>query len=129
MANRLITINLRRYLVNRPRRLRHKKAASYLRERVAHYSKVEPEKVKISRELSEVLTKHHVKSMHPIRVNVSIEGGVATVTPFKEQPAPAASAPVAKAADPKNPEEKQKQSAAKAPAKPTKAQDGAGTAK
>ena len=127
MANRLITINLRRYLVNRPRRLRHKKAASYLRDRVAHYSKVEPEKVKISRELSEVLTKHHVKSMHPIKVNVSIEGGVATVTPFKETQ-PAAPAQI-KAPDAKKPEEKQKQSTAKTQSKPAKVQDGSGPAK
>ena len=129
MANRLITINLRRYLVNRPRRLRHKKAASYLRDGVAHYSKVNSERVKISRELSELLTKHHVKSMRPIRVNVSIEGGVATVTPFKEAQQTAA-APTATAPDAKKPEEKQKQSAAKAEQpKPAKAQAGVGPAK
>jgi hypothetical protein len=106
MANRLMTINLRRYLVNRPRRLRHKKAASYLRDRIAHYSKVDPEKVKISRELSEVLTKHHVKSMHPIRVNVSIDGGVATATPFKVAQPQAVTPTVAKVAEQKKPEEK-----------------------
>lgn len=84
MVNRLLTINLRRYMVSHPRRNRHRKTFSYLRDRIAHYSKVPIENVTISNELNELVTKHNVKSMSPVKVNVTIENGKASAAPFKE---------------------------------------------
>jgi hypothetical protein len=82
MANRLITINVRDYLVNKPVRKRHLKISKYVRSRVAHYTKIDEKNVKISRELGALMVKSHAKSMLPLKLDVSIENGIARVSPF-----------------------------------------------
>lgn len=99
MANRLLTINIRNYLVQKPRRKRQVKIAKYLRNRVSHYTKIDEENVKISRELNDLMTKSHAKSMLPIKLNVSIENGIASVSPFNAKK-PAAATTATSAATP-----------------------------
>ncbi|MDE1869273.1 MAG: hypothetical protein KGH60_04915 [Candidatus Micrarchaeota archaeon] len=93
MANKLLTINLRKYLSQQPRTKRNSRAIRYVRDRVAHYTKVKTDDVVISAELNSVIFKHYAKSMVPLKMNVSIENGRATATPFvvqKKQEAPKA---------------------------------------
>jgi ribosomal protein L31E len=91
VADRLLTINLRNYLVRQPVRKRQMKISGYVRERVSHYLKVGEEKVRISGELNSLMTKRYSRSMLPLKVNVRIENGVATVSPFMQpEKAPAA---------------------------------------
>ncbi|MEM3841446.1 MAG: hypothetical protein QXN59_02015 [Candidatus Micrarchaeaceae archaeon] len=87
MAERLITINIRRYLVGQPRTKRFKKAARYIRSRVAHYAKVSEENVKISKELNNRIIKHYSKKMVPVKLNVKLDGGKAVVNEFVEKKA------------------------------------------
>ncbi len=84
MANRLITISIRKYLVTQPRTKRARKAVRYVRERIAHYTKLSSESVKLSPELSALIVKRHARSMMPVRASVSIEKGIANVSPLKE---------------------------------------------
>jgi len=84
MADRLLTINLRNYLVDRPVRRRHMKISKYVRERVAHYTKMEEENVKLTGDLNILMIKKHAKSMLPLKLNVKIENGIATVSPFAQ---------------------------------------------
>ncbi len=99
MANRILTINIRRYLVSHPRRNRHRKTFGYLRERISYYTKVPEENVLISQELNELVTKHNVKHMSPVTVSIAIENGKASVVPFKEGATATASAPKEKKQD------------------------------
>jgi hypothetical protein len=92
MADRLLTINLRNYLVKQPVRRRHMKISKYVRNRVAHYTKIEEEKVKLTGDLNILMIKRHSKSMLPLKVNVKIENGIATVSPFAQPRAAAAPA-------------------------------------
>ncbi len=85
MANRILTINLRRYLVTQPRNKRQKKATRYVRERIAHYTKVPEENVKLDMSLNSLIVKKHAKSMMPLKLDISIEGGKATAMPFAEK--------------------------------------------
>ncbi len=96
MTDRLLTINLRNYLVRQPVRRRHMKLSRYVRNRVAHYIKVDEENVKITGELNNLMIKSYSKSMLPLKLNVKIENGTATVHPFIQKKE-AAAAPVAKA--------------------------------
>ncbi|MCL4373827.1 MAG: hypothetical protein M1360_03025 [Candidatus Marsarchaeota archaeon] len=101
MVNKLVTINLRKYLVNQPRTKRIRKAVRYVREQVARHAKVSEENVKFSRELNERIFKYSAKHMTPLRLNISIENSIATASPFKEaQAKPQANAKEAKAAKP-----------------------------
>ena len=70
MAERLITLNLRRYLVEQPVTKRQRKAISYIRERVAHYTKVDINNVKIDMPLSESVIKYYSRKMKPIKLSV-----------------------------------------------------------
>lgn len=103
MADRLLTINLRNYLVKQPVRRRHMKISGYVRERVAHYTKVDEENVKLTGDLNILMIKRHAKSMLPLKVNVKIENGMATVSPFAKPKAAAvpAAAPAGKKEAPK----------------------------
>jgi hypothetical protein len=118
MVDKLLTINLRNYLVKQPVRRRHMKISGYVRDRVAHYTKVDEENVKLTGELNILMIKRHAKSMLPLKVNVKIEDGKATVSPFvqakKEEPAPAAAKPKAEA---KSAPAKEQKSPAKTEAK------------
>ncbi|MCL4389543.1 MAG: hypothetical protein M1528_01465 [Candidatus Marsarchaeota archaeon] len=86
----LLTINIRRYLVGQPRTKRARKAALYIRERVAHYTKTKIEDVKISQELNNLILKRYSKSMSPVRINAKIENGKATAEPFAKDASMAA---------------------------------------
>jgi ribosomal protein L31E len=106
MASRLITIGIRKYLVEQPRTKRARKAVRYVRERIAHYTKTDEENVKLSTSLNELIIKRHAKSMLPVRASISVDKGVVTASPFSEQKAEpkqevkkaeAAAAPKAKA--------------------------------
>ncbi len=85
MANRILTINLRRYLVTQPRNKRQKKATRYVRERIAHYTKVPEENVRLDMSLNSLIVKKHAKSMMPLKLDISIDGGKATAMPFAEK--------------------------------------------
>lgn len=87
MPNRILTINIRNYLVTQPRNKRTKKAVRYLRDRVAHYTKTQIDNVKISKELNEKIFKYYSKNMRPVKMTISIDAGKATATPFSEQKA------------------------------------------
>lgn len=82
MANRLLTINIRKYLATQPRTKRLNKAVRYIRDRVSHYTKVKPEDVKLSSELNSLIFKRYAKSMERVKLNVNIENDKALVTPF-----------------------------------------------
>lgn len=106
MVDKLLTINLRNFLVKQPRRKRHMRISRYVRDRVSHYMKVDEEKVKLSGDLNVLMIKRHARSMLPLKVNVKIENGMATVSPFalpKAAARPATGTPKTekKAAEPK----------------------------
>ena len=82
----MITIGIRKYLVKQPRTKRFKKAAGYIRNRVAHYTKLDEENVKISKELNNRIMKHYSKKMVPVKLSVKLDGGKAMVSEFVEQP-------------------------------------------
>lgn len=79
MAERLITLNLRRYLVEQPVTKRQRKAINYIRERVAHYTKVDIDNVKIDMPLSESVIKYYSRKMKPIKLSIDLKDGNAFV--------------------------------------------------
>ncbi|MCL5430124.1 MAG: hypothetical protein M1504_01445 [Candidatus Marsarchaeota archaeon] len=84
MAERLLTLNLRRYLIKQPRTKRSRKAAAYIRERVAHYTKIDEENVKISENLNMLIHRQYVRRMVPIKLLVKIGTDTADVLPYDE---------------------------------------------
>ncbi len=82
MVERLLTINLRRYLVAQPRTKRMRKAPKYIRERVSHFMKIDVENVKLSKELNNEIVKAYAKSMHPVKLSISIDNNIATARLF-----------------------------------------------
>jgi ribosomal protein L31E len=82
MPNRLLTINLRDYLANQPRRKRAMRVSRYIRERIAKQTNVGTDNISISKELNSIIIKEHVHSMKKLKVNINIEKGKATVTSF-----------------------------------------------
>ena len=85
MAERLLTINIRDYLVNQPRRKRAMRVSTYIKGRVAHYANVRLDNVRISKELNSLIIKRHVKSMKPLKVSINMEKEKAMVTAFGEK--------------------------------------------
>lgn len=85
MATRLITINLRRYLVRQPRNKRMYKAARYVRERVAHYTKTPEENVKMDQALSAIIAKKYSRSLKLLKLSVDIKDNIARVTAYSEK--------------------------------------------
>ena len=79
MPERLITLNLRRYLVEQPVTKRQRKAINYIRERVAHYTKVNIDNVKIDMPLSESVIKYYSRKMKPIKLSIDLKDGNAFV--------------------------------------------------
>jgi len=120
MANRLLTINIRKYLSTQPTIRRRNKAVRYIRDRVGHYTKTRVENVKLSQELNEMIFKVYSKKMTPVKLNISIENGIATAMPFqsmkKEEPKV-----VAKAAAPATAKKEEKKAPAAAKAAAPKA--------
>jgi ribosomal protein L31E len=86
MAERILTLNMRKYLVNQPRTKRLRKAIRYVRERVSHFTKIKEENVKISMQLNSVIFKKYSKSMPPLKLSVKIGTDTADVFPFSEKP-------------------------------------------
>lgn len=84
MADKLLTINLRKYLVKKPYWKRPLKISGYVRERVAHYTKTPEENVKLTGALNEAMIKSYARSMLPLKLNVKIDNGIATVSPFAQ---------------------------------------------
>ena len=84
MAERLITLNIRRYLVKQPRPKRARRAMRYIRERVAHYTKIVPENIRIGQDVNNAVFKHYAKYMNPIKLRVLIGTDTADVLMFKE---------------------------------------------
>ncbi len=82
MQSRVSTIRIRRFLVSQPRTKRQRKAVRYIRERIAHYTKLSPADVKLSTALNNLITKEYARRMTPVKVSISIENGKAMVTPF-----------------------------------------------
>ncbi len=82
MAERLITINIRRYLSRQPRTKRVKRAARYIRERASHYMKIDEENVKISKELNNRIVKFYSRRMVPVKLKAKIEDGKAVLNEF-----------------------------------------------
>ena len=78
-----MTISLRKYLSTQPTTKRRMKAVKYLRNRIAHYSKVQEGSVKISKELNQLVVKVHSKRMSPVKVRVDIDKGIANAKPFE----------------------------------------------
>ena len=77
MQNRLITLNLRRYLSTQPRTKRINKCVKFVIARVAHLTKTDPDSIKIDQNLNTLIFKKYSKTMVPMRVNVSIDNGKA----------------------------------------------------
>lgn len=96
MTDRLLTINIRKYLVTQPRNKRARKMARYLRDRVAHYTKTDIANVRLSQELNTLILKYYAKRMVPVKLNIKIENQIATAIPLfhlpsqKAQPQPQA---------------------------------------
>jgi ribosomal protein L31E len=86
MAERILTINLRRYLVTQPRNKRARKAVKYIRERVAHYNKLEIDNVRINQELNSLIVKRYAREMSPVKLVVNVVNGIATATDFTIKP-------------------------------------------
>lgn len=122
MPERLLTINIRKYLVNQPRTKRAKKAAAYVRERVAHYTKIPEENVKIGYDLNNLIFKHYAKSMVPLKLRIKIGTDTADVLPFKEDaaPVPEEKGKEKKVSIEKKQEKQEKPAAAAQPASATK---------
>ncbi len=87
MAGRLLTINIRNYLSTQPRRKRHMRVSRYVKEKISGAVKVEEKNVRISKELNSIIIKEYVRSMKPLKLNINVDKGIATATPFSEKPA------------------------------------------
>ncbi len=111
MATRLLTINIRNYLVKQPRRKRPARLARYVRYKVARATKMRLDSIRMSQELNSLLLKKHLHSMLPLKVSINVEKDKATASAFGEKPKPAnVTSASAKTAKP--------EPAAKAPAAP-----------
>ena len=113
MASRLLTINIRKYLSRQPRRKRPMRIAHYVRRRIAGATNVSGDSIKISKELNSIMLKENMRSMKPLKVNISIENGIATVTPFEAKGKPAATASTSTQAGAARPKEEGKAPARK----------------
>ena len=83
MANRLLTINIRNYLADQPRRKRPWRISRFVRERIAQQTNIRLSNVKISKELNELIQKKYLYKMTPLKMNINIEKEMATATPFE----------------------------------------------
>ncbi len=101
MAARLITINVRKYLLTQPETKRRYKAVSFVRERIASQMKSSPGKVRLSGDLNEAITKRFSRHMLPLRVSVTSEKDKISATLFSaaQEAAPKAEAKGARKAE------------------------------
>jgi ribosomal protein L31E len=87
MASRLLTINIRNYLVKQPRRKRPARMPRYVRYKIARAVKMRLEDVRITKELNSLMLKRNLHSMMPLKVSISVEKDRATAMPFAEKQA------------------------------------------
>ncbi|EET89798.1 MAG: hypothetical protein LVQ97_02615 [Candidatus Micrarchaeales archaeon] len=122
MPEKLLTINIRKYLVTQPRVKRHRKAAAFIREAVAHYTKTDLDKVRLDPSLNTLIFKSHYRSMLPIKVTVTMDNGIAKVKPLSDK---AAAQPEKTKKEEKNDKKKAKEAPAQKPKRPdaTKAKE------
>lgn len=126
MANRLLTINIRNYLVKQPRRRRHARISRYVRYKIAQYTNIRQENINISGELNSIIQTRYLHSMMPLKVSINIEKDKAKVTPFGEKKAAAATTTTATKTDAKaapQPKQESKGGAKSAPSKNAGAKD------
>ncbi len=84
MADRILTIGVRKYLVNQPRSKRARKAVKYIRDRVSHYTKIKPENIRIGYNLNALIFKKYSRTMVPVKLRVKIGTDTADVLPFED---------------------------------------------
>ncbi len=85
MAHKVFILNIRKYLVTQPRTKRRNKAVKFVRERIAHYTKMPIEAVKIDQALNSMITKFSARTMNKLKLDVNVENGKALLTPFIEK--------------------------------------------
>ena len=105
MAERLITINIRKYLSMQPRTKRMRRAARYIKERASHYMKIDIDNVLISKELNNRIIKYYSRKMVPIKLSAKIDNGKAVLSEFSASK-PAEQKPEGKPAAGKKPDSK-----------------------
>ncbi|MGD0728822.1 MAG: hypothetical protein ABR981_01985 [Candidatus Micrarchaeaceae archaeon] len=103
MANRLLTINIRQYLASQPRRKRPARISRFIRERIAQQTNMTSDNIIITQALNSIIQKQYVKKMIPLKVNISIDKGKATVTAFSDAPKKEEVKPAATKATPAKP--------------------------
>lgn len=86
MANKLLTINIRKYLATQPRRKRPKRLSRYVRYKIAQSTNVKSSNVKITKELNSIIMKKTLHSMTPLKISVNVEKEGATAMPFESKP-------------------------------------------
>lgn len=94
-----MTLGIRKYLVKQPRTKRARKAVKFIRNRVAHYTKLSEENVKISPKLNNIIFKYYARHMTPVKLTVKIGTDTADVLPFEEKAATPTGAEAAKKQD------------------------------
>jgi len=92
MAVRLLTINIRKYLVNQPRTKRAKRINTFIKHRIAKSTNLKTDNIKISKELNSIILKRYVSSMKPIKLSVNIDKDKANISYFEEKKAAVAPA-------------------------------------
>jgi len=65
------------------------KISRWIRFRIAQQTNIREDNIKLSMALNSIIMKKHLKNMKPLKVNISIEKDIATVTPFEIKPAAA----------------------------------------
>ncbi|MGD0510249.1 MAG: hypothetical protein ABSA33_00250 [Candidatus Micrarchaeaceae archaeon] len=88
MANRILTINIRNYLVKQPRRKRPARISRWIRYRIAHSANIKSDSIRITKELNSIVLKKYLHSMKPLKVNISTDKGISTVTYFSSAAKP-----------------------------------------
>ncbi len=84
MVHKLFTLNIRKYLVNQPRTKRRNKAIKFIRNRIAHYTKMPLDAVKIDQTLNSMIIKFNANSMKKVKVDANIENNKVKLTPIIE---------------------------------------------
>ncbi len=123
MATRLLTINIRKYLVNQPRRKRPARISRYIRYRIAQSTNIKSGNIKITQDLNSLVLKKYLFSMKPLKVSIEIDKDKAKVSHFEKAAKPVADAKPGQAkVEAKRPDEKQK-AQAQTPEKKTDAKE------
>jgi hypothetical protein len=94
MANRLLTINIRKYLSTQPVRKRHARISRYVRRKIAQQTNIRADNIKINKDLNAIIQTKYLHSMKPLKLNINTEKDITTVTYFDKTPKPATAANV-----------------------------------